>query len=61
LHPKKQFPHVFLDEVSYEIDLGKLYELRRTTFYHGRMPYVAVVMKIKDRVLNRIFKGEFLL
>ena len=61
LHPKKQTAETFLKDISYQIDLGSLYELKKTSFYHTRMEYVAVVLQIQDKMLRSIFKGHFLL
>lgn len=61
LHPKKQTAESFLKDISYQIDLDNLYELKRTSFYHSRMQYVAVVLQIQDKMLRTIFKGRYLL
>jgi len=61
LHPKKSSPTQFLKEISYQIDLGLLYEMKSTTFYHARMQYVGVILEIKEKILKKIYNGNFLL
>jgi hypothetical protein len=58
LHLKQSKPENFLKQVAISIELSKLYELKQTCFLDASFESLAILLRVKDKVLFRGYNSK---